>query len=194
LPKRPEETAASFNLKTEEEDESGQDNESADSDTTAAKANGTKPAPWLPQDRYIAPEMQSYTKIFRFGHMLVAPTAVGDAQGKLFLLDSGADMNCIAPAAAREVTKVHGDSYTIVHGLSGSVKNVYRADRAVLQFGHLRQENQHLVSFDLTHISDDVGTEISGTLGFVILRMLDIKIDYRDGLVDFAYDPKRWGQ
>ncbi|MGC2196019.1 MAG: hypothetical protein WA628_15185, partial [Terriglobales bacterium] len=26
------------------------------------------------------------------------------------------------------------------------------------------------------------------------LRLLDIKIDYRDGLVDFSYDPKRWGQ
>jgi tetratricopeptide (TPR) repeat protein len=193
LPKRPEETAATVNLKTEEQDESGQENESADGDATAPKANGTKPALWGPQDRYIAPEMQSYTKIFRFGHMLIVPTAVGDVQGKLFLVDSGADMNYIAPATAREVTKVHSDPYTIVHGLSGSVKKVYRAEKAILQFGHLRQENQSLVAFDLTHMSDEVGTEISGTLGFVMLRMLDIKIDYRDGLVDFAYDPKRWG-
>ena len=194
LPKRPEETAATVNLKTGDEDDSGQENESAESNTSATKATGTKPAPSGPQDRYIAPEMQSYTRIFRFGHMLVVPTAVGDVQGKLFLLDSGADMNYIAPAAAREVTKVHGDSNTIVHGLSGSVKNVYRADKAILQFGHLRQENQDLVAFDLTHMSDEVGTEISGTLGFVMLRFLDVKIDYRDGLVDFAYDPKRWGQ
>jgi hypothetical protein len=71
---------------------------------------------------------------------------------------------------------------------------VYRADKAVLQFGHLKQENQDLVAFDLTRISDHVGAEISGTLGFAMLRMLDVKIDYRDGLVDFDYDPKRWGQ
>jgi len=25
-----------------------------------------------------------------------------------------------------------------------------------------------------------------------MLRVLDIKIDYRDALVDFSYDPKRW--
>ena len=35
------------------------------------------------------------------------------------------------------------------------------------------------------------GTEISGILGFTMLRLLEIKIDYRDGLVDFHYDPKR---
>jgi hypothetical protein len=32
---------------------------------------------------------------------------------------------------------------------------------------------------------------VSGTLGFAMLRMLDIKIDYRDGMVDFTYDKNR---
>jgi len=193
LPKRPEETPATINLRTEGDDPE-RESESADGEATSTKPEGSKSAPSGPQDRYIAPEMQFYTRIFRFGHMLLVPTSIGDVPAKLFLLDSGALMNHITPAAAREITKVHGDSDTIVKGLSGSVKSVYRADNAVLQFGHLRQKNQDLISFDLTHISDDVGTEISGTLGFVVLRLLDIKIDYRDGLVDFSYDPKRWGQ
>jgi hypothetical protein len=34
-------------------------------------------------------------------------------------------------------------------------------------------------------MSEGEGTEISGFLGFVALRWLDIKIDYRDALVDF---------
>lgn len=89
---------------------------------------------------------------------------------------------------------MHGDSDTTVKGISGSVNNVFRADHAVLQFGHLRQENQDLVAFDLTRISDDVGTEISGALGFTTLIFIDMKIDYRDVLVDFSYDPKRWGR
>ncbi|MGH9716567.1 MAG: hypothetical protein ACRD4R_07560 [Candidatus Acidiferrales bacterium] len=29
--------------------------------------------------------------------------------------------------------------------------------------------------------------------GFTMLRMLDVKIDYRDGMVWFGYDAKRWG-
>jgi hypothetical protein len=69
---------------------------------------------------------------------------------------------------------------------------VYRADKAVIRFGHLQQQNQDLVSFDLTHTSDRLGTEVSGILGFAMLRLLDIKIDYRDGLVDFNYNAKRW--
>jgi len=51
----------------------------------------------------------------------------------------------------------------------------------------LRQENQDMTAFDTKNLSDDIGTEISGFLGFTTLRLLDIKIDYRDALVDFKY-------
>ena len=145
-----------------------------------------------PQDRYIAPEMADYSKVFRFGHELLIPTTVGKASPKLFLIDTGAMMNTISPEAAREVTKVHGDSDMHVRGISGSVKDVYTADKAMLQFSHFRQENQDLVAIDLSGISKGTGTEVSGILGFTTLRMFTIRIDYRDGLVDFVYnDPKK---
>ena len=139
------------------------------------------------RDGYIAPEMKSFTRFYRFGHMILVPTAVGKVPGKLFLLDTGALVNHITPSAAREVTKIHGDDTTVT-GLSGNVKDVYSADKAVLQFGHLRQENEDLLTFNLDNISNDVGTEVSGTLGFVMLHILDLKIDYRDNLVDFEYE------
>jgi tetratricopeptide (TPR) repeat protein len=141
------------------------------------------------QDRYIAPEMQSFTRVYRFGNNLLVPTKIGDAPDKLFLLDTGAFNNAISPQAAREVTKLGTDPGLRVQGIAGSVKNVYSADQAVLQFGRLRQENQNMVAFDTTSISDIEGTEISGFLGFRMLRFLDIKIDYRDALVDFKYVP-----
>ena len=136
--------------------------------------------------------MNSYTQLYRFGHQLLVPTSVGEAPVKLFLLDTGTGRNFISLNAAEEITKVHDDPRMSVRGISGSVKQVYRADKAVLQFGHLRQKNQDVVAIDLTHMSDRIGTEVSGILGFTTLRLLDIKIDYRDGLVDFSYDPKRW--
>ena len=147
-----------------------------------------------PRDRYVAPEMRSYTPAFRFGHELLIPAKVGNAPSKLFLIDTGSTVNTISPEAAREVTKVHGDRDVIVEGLSGKVANVFRADKATLQFSHFRQENQDITAFDLSTISKDTGTEVSGILGFTTLRMFEIKIDYRDGLVDFVFDEQRFGR
>jgi tetratricopeptide (TPR) repeat protein len=192
LPKRPGEMERPLALKNDQEGFASDD--PAVPSTAEAGATGNATQRTGPQDRYIAPEMQSFTHVYRFGHELLIPTKVGDVAGKLFLLDTGAITNSISPAAAREVTKLHGDSEMTVKGLSGSVKNVYSANKAVLQFGHLRQENQDMLSFDTTRISENTGTEVSGFLGFVLLRFLDIKIDYRDRLVDFSYDAARFGR
>lgn len=140
-----------------------------------------------PQDRYVAPGMKDYDTVFRFGHMLLLPTSVAGGTPKLFLIDTGAYTTLISPEAAREVTKVSSDSDVIVKGVSGKVKNVYRADKAELRFSHFKQQNEDILAFDLSSMSRHVGTEISGTLGFTVLHMMKMTIDYRDGLVNFEY-------
>jgi len=197
LPKRPGEAESTPALKEEDEDEvpGGSDAASPPADNHSAQSSPT-PSSFNDRfhDRYISPEMHSYTAVFRFGHNLLIPTTIGKVPYKLFLLDTGALVNFISPAAAREVTKVHADSDVVVEGISGRVDKVYSANKAVLQFGRLRQENQDITAFDTTSLSDNIGTEVSGFLGFVTLRMLDIKIDYRDALVSFEFDAKRFGQ
>ena len=192
LPKRPGEPDAKLALKSEEDDS---DEETSGDPMKSADAKTSPPVSFSgPQDRYIAPEMQSYSRVFRFGHDLLVPTSIGNVPNKLFVMDTGSMFNFISPTAAREVTKVHTDGDTVVKGISGRVDQVYSANKAVLQFGHLRQENQDMTAFDTKPISDGVGTEVSGFLGFVLLRFLDIKIDYRDALIDFQYDAKRWNR
>ena len=88
------------------------------------------------------------------------------------------------------MTSVSTDSNARVRGLSGTVEKVFRADEFTIHFGRLREKNQETVAFDLKKISDSIGTEVSGILGFATLTVLEIKIDYRDGLVDFIYKPK----
>jgi tetratricopeptide (TPR) repeat protein len=143
-------------------------------------------------DQYIAPEMKSYTAILRFGHDLLIPTRVNGSNPVLFLIDSGGFDDVISSRFAPEVTKVSRDSDSIVKGLSGTVNKVYRADTVKLQFSHFRHERQDLVSLDTARLSNDTGTEIAGILGFAMLRLTDVKIDYRDGLVDFQFDPDRF--
>jgi tetratricopeptide (TPR) repeat protein len=140
-------------------------------------------------DRYFAPDMKGYTPIFRFGHMLLIPTAVNNSSDMLFAMDTGAFDNSITPAAAKQVTKINRDENFHVKGLNGEVKDVYVADKANLRFAHLKQDRQGLVTFSLDGISKALGTEVSGTLGFRMLILLDIKIDYRDGFVNFTYTP-----
>lgn len=191
LPKRPGEAQQALALKDEEDEP---DTQAEQPSQTGGSTDGKSSPPRRlgPQDRYVAPEMQSYSRVFLFGHDLLVPTKIGDVPYKLFVLDTGAFTNTISPSAAREVTKVGADPDMQVKGLNGSVKKVSSANKAVFAFGHLRQENQDIIAFDTTSLSNNVGTEISGFLGFTMLRLLDIKIDYRDALVDFNYDPKHW--
>jgi len=189
LPARPGEPQVKPSLATDEDDAGSE----SDPKPAGGAGNGANPTPPPKHfDRYIGPEMNSYARVFRFSHMLLVPTKINDAPGKLFLIDSGAWNNMITPDAAREVTKVHGDSDTIIKGVSGPVKKVYETGTVVLEFGSLRQKNEDMVAFDLSNISRDVGTEVSGTLGFAMLNLLKIKLDYRDALVKFEYVPNPW--
>jgi hypothetical protein len=49
-----------------------------------------------------------------------------------------------------------------------------------------------MISFDTSAISRSVGIEVSGFLGFSTLAFVQMDIDYRDGLVNVTYDPKKF--
>jgi hypothetical protein len=119
--------------------------------------------------------------------MLLVPTKINEGPEKLFLLDSGSFDNTIALEAAQEVTKIHRAPRIEVKGINGEVKKVYVADKVVLDFGHLRQTVPNMVAIDLARVSRQAGTEVSGTLGMVMLGLLKIRLDYRDALADFQY-------
>jgi tetratricopeptide (TPR) repeat protein/predicted aspartyl protease len=143
-------------------------------------------------DPYLSPEMKDYSGVYRVGHMLLIPTSLNGKPPRNFLIDTGAFDNTIDTNAAREVTKVHGDDEDIVKGLNGKVAKLYTADKVKIRFSRFEQDRNDLIAFDLSNISNNVETEVSGTLGFAMLRMLDIKIDYRDGVVNFTYDKNRF--
>jgi predicted aspartyl protease len=189
LPPRPGQTASRASLKLGDDDGATNTSTGDKHSSDSATDSGTRPAAGY-EDRYIAPEMHSYVPIFRFGHMLLVPTTINESANKLFLLDTGAFDNTIAPDVAREVTKVHRAPRIEVHGANGEVKKVYVASRVTIDFGHLRQEVPDMVSFDMSRASRLAGTEISGTLGMTMLHLLTIRLDYRDDLADFRYTAK----
>jgi predicted aspartyl protease len=144
-------------------------------------------------DRYVAPEMKDWSRVFRAGHFLIFPTTIGNAPLKLFLMDTGAEMGMITPAAAREVTHISGDSEMIMKGLNGEVRNLMATDKVSITFAHVQQTTIGMRSFDSGALSHVAGVELSGLIGFPTLRELIISIDYRDNLVQVVYDPKKGG-
>ena len=183
LPERPDQTEAEASLNTEGEEISPED---------TSGAQGVEKPLRIPQDRYIAPEMKDWTKIFSVGHMLLIPTLVNDSKSRLFLIDSGSVRNIISTRTAQEVTNISANDRMHVSGLSGSVAKVYTADSVTLQFAPFKQRNQQVITLDLSTLSKHVGTEMSGIIGFTTLRLLKAQFDYRDGLVEFTYDPSRF--
>ena len=129
-----------------------------------------------------------FTSFYRFGHIMLMPTSVGDTAHGLFALDTGSSTNSMSPEIARRVSTVRSSDIP-VNGMSGSVSNVFTTDQTVLQFSRFRQPHEDMITFDLHGLSKDLGTEISGLIGFATLKKMIITIDYRDGLVSFDYKP-----
>jgi tetratricopeptide (TPR) repeat protein len=195
LPKPPEETVAPKSLKSEGEEQANaeQKDESVNEQTSRDQKSPpptSKPTRSRPKDRYVAPEMAAWTKVFRFGHSILVPTRVNNSKDMLFGLDTGAFANILSERAGRQVSKVSSEDQVRVRGLNGDVNKVY-SSKATLAFDHLRQPNLDIITLDLSAISRHTGAEVSGFLGFGMLRLLEVELDYRDGLVDFKYDPKR---
>ncbi len=187
LPKRPDETAHPVVLKTlpaDSQELESENDEGAAAAKTLVMAN-------LPKDAYVAPEMANWSKVLRFRGLLLVQTKVDHTGPLLFMLDTGSFSNILSTRAASKITQIRSDPGMSVKGMSGTVSKVYTADKVTLEFGRYEQDNQDVVTFDLNPVCKQTGTEVSGILGYNMLRIMQTKIDYRDGLVDFVYDPKR---
>jgi hypothetical protein len=75
---------------------------------------------------------------------------------------------------------------TSVAGMRGGANSSYVADNVTLEFANNRRANQRLITMDLHSVSKDLGTELSGQIGFNTLQDGRVVINYRDGLVGFV--------
>ncbi|HET6843786.1 MAG TPA: aspartyl protease family protein [Candidatus Angelobacter sp.] len=130
----------------------------------------------------------AFSRVFSFGHLLLVPTHINPDASGLFIIDTGAYSDFISPALARKTGGV-GNSSSVVQGRSGKVKDVYEAGSVVLQFSRYKQPSENIRAIDLHPQSKTLGAEVSGFLGFPALRHMKLKINYRDGLVDFESKP-----
>jgi len=193
LPLRPEDSVAPTSLNTDTElmsNVAGENGASRPTSMENPSKSSLKVSQPLPRDRFIAPEMSTWTQAFRFGHLFLIPTTVNDSKPMLFLIDSGLEENTLSERAGRQASKLSAARVGI-QGMSGKVDKVYTSAKVDLGFGRFDQKNSDIITFDFANLNRQVGTEISGALGYRTLRLLEVKLDYRDGLVDFEHNPKQ---
>jgi hypothetical protein len=138
-------------------------------------------------DRTPLASESGYTPIFRFGHALFVSTKVNGKSTGLFVLDTGSETSFMDSTFARLSTKIHGNEYMHVKGLSGSVNQVFEADKAELQFARFRQSNLGLTSINLNNNGEHQDVRMDGVLGLPVLTLFRLSLDYRNGLVNFDY-------
>ena len=145
-----------------------------------------------PEDAYRDPSMKNWSGVWRSGHDLIIPVRLNEkGPWKLFIIDTGSQLDLISPDAAREVGKVSKGADVDITGISGKVKKEYTTGPMKLYFGGLVAPNSGLVAIDTSRLGKDAGVEISGFIGAPTLHQLTFSIDYRDNLVHFTFDPKR---
>jgi hypothetical protein len=193
LPLRPGEAAGVPTLKT-----SAADFDPLETTVEAAKpateTDAAAPSPKTvgPFDRFIAPEMKDYTQIYRAGHDLILPTALGGEKIKLFVLDATATETSISAMTALDLPKVHEDKTKEHPGPGGKTERVFFVDETNFNFAHVSQKLNGVYSTDTSWASKSDGTEVAGILGMnTTLILLKMHIDYRDGLLKAEYVPGR---
>lgn len=138
-------------------------------------------------DREAGADRAGFTPVYRFGHALTVSTKLNGKSTGLFLLDTGAMMSNVDSTFARLSTKIHGDDRLHVHGVSGEVKDVFEADKALIEFSVFRQRNIGLTAFNLNNTPEHQEVRLDGILGLPVLSLFRLTLDYRNGLVKFDY-------
>jgi tetratricopeptide (TPR) repeat protein len=129
-------------------------------------------------------ESRSLSQAIGFGHLLLLETQASDTTSGLFALDSGSNVSTISSELARSLTQMRPLNTTVA-SISGGANSAYVAENVTLQFAKARRRDQRLIAVDLHSVSKDLGTEVSGQIGFSTLQDMKVVIDYRDGLVGF---------
>jgi predicted aspartyl protease len=135
-------------------------------------------------DRVLSP---GFTPVFKFGHHLMVTSKVNNSRSGLFLIDTGSSLSNIDRQFAEESTRIHGDEYMRVKGISGKVNQVFQADRAMIQFAGFQQQNLGMTVFNLNTSGKHQEVRIAGILGLPVLALFRLTLDYRDGQVKFEY-------
>ncbi len=140
---------------------------------------------WIGYDRTENSDQPSHAYGFR--HFLLLRARVQGGKAGLFLVDTGSAVTSVARGTSGPPMGVA--SAMLLNGATGAVEGIFRISPLVLEVAGRTVGERDPVSMDLDEISRRQGVQISGILGYSVLRQSTVTINYRDGLVALGPRP-----
>ncbi|HEY6490409.1 MAG: tetratricopeptide repeat protein [Terracidiphilus sp.] len=140
----------------------------------------------VPGDRPTLRELAAFTPVYHRRQYLLVPVTLDNKVRELFVLDTGMRFSTMTPEIAHSISNVKVNFTNTLQTESGPAAHIYR-DSFDFQFANLALNHQnHVLEFDPTATDHNAGFEVGGLLGFDVLHLLTLTLDYRDGLVAFG--------
>lgn len=137
----------------------------------------------LPEDRSQAPELAGYSPVYHARQYLLIPVTLNKKERRLFVLDTGIRYTTMTLDVAHAVSKTKANFTNAAQTKSGATLQIYRDGFEFAYAGLERAHQDHVIEMDTELISQHVGMEVGGLLGFDQLHSMTMHLDYRDGLV-----------
>ena len=140
------------------------------------------PNRWISFDR--SAEASPPTQAYGFRHFLLLKARVQGGKTGLFLVDTGSAVTSLAKGVASPTMGIPADM--ALSGAGGAVSGVFRISPIVVEVAGRVVGDGDPVVMDLDEISRRQGVQISGILGYSVLRKSTVTFNYRDGLVELG--------
>lgn len=131
---------------------------------------------------------EGQANVYGVNHLLLVRTKINRRKEGLFLLDTAAAFTSVSEEIARPWE--HRAAVPLM-GARGLLSHVFRVPPVELDFGGRPVIDPAPVALDLRQLSQQIGVEISGILGYLLLSRSNLTINYRDGIVQLTNDSIR---
>ncbi|MGB6687623.1 MAG: tetratricopeptide repeat protein [Terracidiphilus sp.] len=143
-----------------------------------------QPGP-LPGDRSATAQLADYMPVYHRRQYLLVPVELDNKARRLFVVDTGMRLSAMTSETAHSISTVKMNFTNPLQTASGPPAQVYR-DSFDFEFANLSLKHQNQVlEFDPSAIEHNAAFAVAGLLGFDMLHLLTMHLDYRDGLVKF---------
>lgn len=114
---------------------------------------------------------------FKMAGRLIAVEVLLSGQYRTFILDSGAPQVILnSKYFAEGDTRVNSISNS--KGANGSISGMDIIKVNQLDFAGIKMNNQDVITMDLSHLEESLGTEFYGLIGYGLIKDYDIVFDY----------------